>query len=98
MAIRKAVEEFLKLGRLPESGVATEQDVDNRYAALLAITSPVTDEEAAALSEAFGPDECFGVAWSLLHLIETAPSHPRPRDEVLQRSEWLRDVWTVRAK
>ncbi len=66
MKVRRAVEEFLRLGQLPESSTATEDDLDNRVAALKAI-SPVTDEEALALSEAFGPDECFGVAWSLLH-------------------------------
>lgn len=93
MAIRRAVEEFLRLGQLPESSTASEQDVDSRFGALRAISPPVTDEEALALSEAFGPDECFGVAWSLLHLIETAPGHPRPRDEVFLRSEWLRMVW-----
>jgi len=96
MAIRKAVEEFLRLGPLPESSTATEQDVDNRYEALKAISPPVTDEESLALAEAFGPDECFGVAWSLLHLIETAPGHPRPREEIFQRSEWLQTAWTDR--
>jgi len=77
MAIRKAVEEFLRLGPLPESSTATEQDVDNRYEALKAISPPVTDEESLALAEAFGPDECFGVAGSLVHLIETALRHER---------------------
>ncbi|MFC9692916.1 hypothetical protein ACFTSF_30480 [Kribbella sp. NPDC056951] len=35
--------------------------------------APVTDEETQQLTLAFGDDDCFGVAWSLLHLIETAP-------------------------
>ncbi len=96
MAIRQAVSEFLRLGQLPDSALATEDDLDRRLAALRTIEPPVTDEEAMALSEAFGPDECFGVAWSLLHLIETSPGHPRPRDEIFGRSEWLRSVWTDR--
>lgn len=98
MAIRRTVEEFLKLGRLPASSAAVEQDLDTRVAVLKAIAPPVTDEEAVALYETFGPDECFGLAWSLLHLIETAPGHPEPRDEVFQRSEWLRGVWITRTK
>ena len=96
MTVRGSVEDFLRLGQLPESKAATEQDLDNRVAALKAISPPVTDEEAVALFEAFGPDECFGVAWSLLHLIETAPGHPRPPDEVFRRSAWIQSVWTDR--
>lgn len=72
MKIRKAVEDFVKRGPLPDQGVATEHDVDQRYAMLNMITPPVTDEEAIALAESFGPDECFGLAWTLLHLIETS--------------------------
>jgi hypothetical protein len=96
MKIRKEVKELAELGPLPASSIATEHDLDQRVAVLKRITPPVTDEEAIALTESFGPDECFGVAWTLLHLIETAPSHPRPSESVFQRSEWLRIVWTDR--
>lgn len=40
------------------------------------IKSPLTDEEACALVGTFGPDDCFGLAWTLLHLIESAPGWP----------------------
>jgi hypothetical protein len=40
------------------------------------VETPVTDEEARALVKLFGPDDCFGLAWTLLHLIETAPGWP----------------------
>jgi hypothetical protein len=40
------------------------------------ITRPITDEGAIALLELFGEDGCFGVASSLMHLIETAPGWP----------------------
>jgi hypothetical protein len=69
-----------KLGPLPPSDVAINarlEELVDRYAKLLAsIQKPVTDEEARVLVTLFGPDECFGVAWSLLHLIETAPGWP----------------------
>ncbi len=55
----------------------------------------VTDEEAVALATLFGPDGCYGLAWFVLHLIETAPgwpledasknSHPRWRAVLRQR-------------
>lgn len=37
---------------------------------------PVTNEEARVLVTLFGPDECYGLAWTLVHLIETAPGWP----------------------
>jgi len=39
---------------------------------LAAVKTPVSDDEARALVRVFGPDDCFGLAWTLLHLIETA--------------------------
>lgn len=72
MAIRREVEQLLNLGQLPSSEGADEASLDRWGAALNAIVPPVNDEEARALVELFGPDECFGAAWSLLHLIETA--------------------------
>lgn len=98
MTIRDTVKDFIRFGPLPKSNNATEEDLDKRVVALRAIIPPVTDEESLALVETFGPDECFGVAWTLLHLTETAPNHPRPREEVFQRSEWLRTVWTERRR
>jgi len=40
------------------------------------ISAPVTDDEATMLLNIFGPDGCFGLAWAVVHLIETAPGWP----------------------
>lgn len=104
MAIRKEVDQLVSLGPLPSSDFVLEanldQSLDQWGAALRAIPAPVSNEEAAILTELFGPDECFGVAWSLLHLIETAPRLPRLRPELLLRSPFVRTVvsprWTRR--
>jgi hypothetical protein len=93
MPVRKEVAELLSMGPLPASNVATEEDLNRREAALKAISRPVSYEEALALMSAFGTDECFGLAWTLLHLIETAPTRPRMPEDILLRSEWLRMVW-----
>jgi hypothetical protein len=53
----------------------------------------VTDDEARALATAFGPDECFGLAWTLLHLIETAPSPVVRQQPPEGASEWIRLIW-----
>ncbi|MFI7316760.1 hypothetical protein [Streptomyces venezuelae] len=70
--MRPEVQSFVADGPLPDWD-ATEEEIDRRERRLAAISRPVTREEAAALATCFGPDDCYGVAWTLLHLIETAP-------------------------
>ena len=72
-AIRKEVEEFLSIAPLPPSGSADEAHVTQLTDALTRISAPISEEEAVHLSSAFGEDDCFGLAWTLVHLIETAP-------------------------
>jgi len=42
------------------------------------ILPPISPEEAASLATLFPStdDDCFGLAWSLLHLIESCPEWP----------------------
>ena len=91
--IRNEVQQLLDLGPLPRSEDADPDSLDRWGAALKAIVPPITDEEARVLVDLFGPDECFGAAWSLLHLIETAAHLPRLRAELMLRSEFLRTSW-----
>jgi hypothetical protein len=78
--MRREIIELGKLGPLPSSGVAVrdhlEQLVDQYAQSLDSIQKPVTDEEARSLVRLFGPDDCFGIVWSLIDLIETAPGWP----------------------
>jgi hypothetical protein len=58
--------------------------------ALLAeVRTPIADDEARALVGLFGPDDCFGLAWSLLHLIETSPGWPIADALHGQTGEWI---------
>ncbi|WP_346779766.1 hypothetical protein [Streptomyces sp. S3(2020)] len=59
-------------GPLPDQE-ADEDEIERRAGQLEAIPRPVSLAEAAALASCFGPDDCYGVAWTLAHLIETAP-------------------------
>jgi len=89
MALRVPVTEFLANGPLPDQ----DQDVETieRAGKLLeAILSPVTDEEAQALLAGFGPDDCFGLAWTLLHLVETAPGAQSAHYAADSDNPWLR--------
>lgn len=88
--MRSEIIELLKLGPFPHEDLHLDSAVVDRYAELIAqITRPVTDEEACILVGLFGDDDFFGVAWSLLHLIETAPKWPL--EECLQNTnnEWV---------
>jgi hypothetical protein len=74
--MREEVKALVALGQFPPEQGATPGVVERHQLALEAIARPVSDDEACALVNVFGPDDCFGLAWSLLHLIETAPGWP----------------------
>ena len=71
--MRKEVQELLNLGPLPDCETAEEEKLKMYESPLSSVTPPVSDAEARSLVHLFGPDECYGLAWTLLHLIETAP-------------------------
>ena len=88
--MRQEVDELLRMGPMPDEGSA-EQDQVDRYAELIdGIARPATDDEARALVSIFGHDDFFGVAWSLLHLIETAPHWPLPDCLRDPQNDWIR--------
>jgi hypothetical protein len=91
MSIRLEVRSLVALGPFPASRDADEDDIDRRDALLTSIAAPVTREEAAALLGCFGPDDAFGLAWALLHLIESAPGGaPLTSEPAGSENEWLR--------
>ena len=73
--MRKAVEDLVAFGPLPDSVSAASDIVRlEEYQQLLeSIELPASRAEAEALATLFGPDDCFGLAWTLLHLIESVP-------------------------
>lgn len=87
--IRQAVHDLSNLGQLPPEVDACEQALDAIGSLVLQIEAPLSDDEARLLCKVFGPeDSCFGLAWSLLHLIETAPGWPLPDCLSEPRNEW----------
>ncbi|MDO9029910.1 MAG: hypothetical protein Q7V09_05710 [Hydrogenophaga sp.] len=74
--MREEVKALVALGQFPIEQGAIPGVVERHEHALKSIAKPVSDDEARALVKVFGPDDCFGLAWSLLHLIETAPGWP----------------------
>jgi len=89
MPIRQAVADFLAAGPLPDEEQSVEA-IQQAQDLLEQIESPVTDEEATALLAAFGPDDCYGLAWTLLHLVETAPGAQSAEYPADSDNPWIR--------
>ncbi|MFC9706030.1 hypothetical protein ACFTWD_35665 [Streptomyces sp. NPDC056943] len=85
--MRPEVQTFVADGPLPDWD-ANEEEIDRRDQQLHAIVRPVAGEEAKALVSCFGPDDCYGVAWTLLHLIETGPNPVLLTDPGPDANEW----------
>ncbi|MFD7560573.1 hypothetical protein ACFV9E_39525 [Streptomyces sp. NPDC059835] len=85
--MRAEVLSFVADGPLPDWD-AEEEEIDRRVTQLEAIGKPVTGEEAAALVACFGPDDCYGVAWTLLHLVETGPNPVLTTKPAPDANEW----------
>jgi hypothetical protein len=90
--MREEVEALVALGRFPAEQGAVPEVVQRHERALHAIGGPVSDEEARDLVKVFGLDDYFGLAWSLLHLVETAPGWPL-RDAIANASPlWAEEL------
>ena len=74
--MREAVEKLAQLGSLPDSDSAEEDQLKVYEQLLKEIVPPVSNEEACVLVGLFGADDCYGLAWTVLHLVETAPGWP----------------------
>jgi hypothetical protein len=78
-----------KLGPLPRSDVATVAELEVIQQLLSAIQTPVSDEDARELTRLFGPDDCFGLAWTLVHIVESAPGWPVAGAFEGLQGEWI---------
>jgi hypothetical protein len=92
-AIRPEITRLLALGPLPRHSVARVGKLEEFRRAFESIAAPVTTAEAKTLMTLFGPDECFGLAWTLLHLIESAPELPLDARPPPNANEWVLRLW-----
>ncbi len=89
---RLEVQAFIAEG--PLSGCdSSAEEIDRRGEQLRSIQPPVTSAEAKLLADCFGPDDCYGVAWTLLHLIETGPNPVLTNEPGLDANEWQHRLW-----
>ena len=87
--MRSEITRLILLGPLPSESEASVEHLRQVEALLLSVTKPLSNEEARALVRLFGPDGCFGLAWSVLHLIESAPNWPLADCLVNCGNEWV---------
>ena len=88
--MRPSVAAVIDLGRLPAESV-DDLELWQRFEQTLgALPERCLDEEALALVDCFPETEesDYGMAWTLLHFIETAPSWPIPA-AFHDRSPWV---------
>ena len=87
--MRPEITRLALLGRLPSESEASVEHLRQVEALLLSVSKPVSNDEARALVRLFGPDSCYGLAWSMLHLIETAPGWPLADCLANLSNEWV---------
>lgn len=89
--IRPEVERLLALGPMPDSlGAIPEQALVEEYQRRIeAISPPLSLDEALALTKVFGPDDLYGLAWTLLHVIESAPGWSEVGRSLSGDGEWI---------
>lgn len=90
--MRTEVKDLLVLGPLPASEHATAESLARFESALGSIVRPVAQDEATELATLFGPDDCFGLVWTLLHLVESAPDLKAVLDRADASNTWVREM------
>ena len=91
--IRDSVRDFMALGPLPNEASPVDAFDPLFIERLKKIARPVSMEEASLLLQSFGPDDSFGLAWSLLQLVETAPDCPVTEPPPASANQWVRRIW-----
>ncbi len=90
--MRTEVNELVALGPMPCSQ-AEEEKIKAFEAALLKLELPLTSVESTALLSSFGDDDCFGLAWTLIHAIESSPEFKLNCMPPADANKWLVLLW-----
>jgi hypothetical protein len=76
--MQSAAASLVQRGQLPGEDVGDEQFWVPWEAAVRAVAGPASDEDALSILDVLPAreDSAYGLAWMLLHFIETSPSWP----------------------
>ena len=72
----KVVDELVKMGRLPSSDQADEGYLESFQALLGEVDGDLDKCDSIRLLQLLGPDDCFGLAWSIVHIVENCSEWP----------------------
>ncbi len=88
--VQHGVTTLLRLGQMPVETDADEETVKRFQEGVEALVAPASDDEAIALLNVLPQDDdsLFGLAWSVLGFIETAPNWP-DRTALDDRNWWV---------
>jgi hypothetical protein len=87
--VRNVVSELFALGKLPSEDCDDPEEIASYQKLIHQIQIPITDDEAKLLVTILGEDGCFGLAMTVVHIIETAPSWPLVDCLLNQNNEWV---------
>lgn len=90
MSNRQTIDRLLELGALPSEDKASVDEVQTYQELLHAIEKPVSDDDARKLVTLFGSGDLYGLPWTLLHLVESAPGWPLTDCLNDTSNEWIR--------
>jgi len=94
-SVRSAVAELGELGPLPEADDNAEDSLLQRYEQLLgSICEPLNVAEATIIAGLFPRSACFGLEWTLLHLLERSQVWPSAAMDSVCAPRWRREVET----
>ena len=74
--VQDAVAVLASLGPMPAAEQASDHIIGKWESALLSLKTPISSNDAKVLVGLFGTDDCFGLAWTMIHALETAPEWP----------------------
>ncbi|WP_163001307.1 hypothetical protein [Pannonibacter phragmitetus] len=83
------VAKLLELGPLPDSMNVDVVKLELFERLISQIDLPISDDDAKVLVTLLGPDECFGLAWTLVHIIETSPGWPLHDALNCNHNDWI---------
>lgn len=93
--MQNCIKQLVELGKFPTADESVrdphgQEHIEEVERLIKSISCPVSNEEALALSKVFGEDGYFGLAQTLMHIIETAPNWPLQQVFENNENEWIR--------
>lgn len=89
--VRDEIRQLQALGAFPASNDVDVTKLELQEQLLGRVVAPISKEEARACAALLGPDDYFGLAWTIVHLMEGAPGCP-----LLDCLSVLHDEWKQR--